>query len=77
MENNNNPTSENRGTGKSTKEEIPVNEHDQLEPKPENDLKEKNESGFMKILKKVGFSVWLGVMIIGAGLAFIAALFLL
>lgn len=77
MEKNTNPTSENPNTRNSTKEELPANQKDQLEPKPEKDPREKQESGFMKILKKVGFSVWLGVMIIGAGLAFIAALFLL
>jgi hypothetical protein len=77
MEKNTNPTSKNPNTRNSTKEELPANQKDQLEPNPEKDPREKQESGFMKILKKVGFSVWLGVMIIGAGLAFIAALFLL
>ncbi len=36
----------------------------------------KKENKFMKGLKKVGFKVWLAVMIIGGSLAFITALFL-
>ena len=37
----------------------------------------KKESKFIKGLKKVGFNVWLAVMIIGGALAFITALFLI
>ena len=77
MEKNTNPTSKNPNTRNSTEEELPEIQKDKLEPKPEKDPGKKQESGFMKILKKIGFSVWLGVMIIGAALAFIAALFLL
>lgn len=36
----------------------------------------KEENRFVAGIKKVGFSVWLGVMIIGGALAFITALFL-
>lgn len=36
----------------------------------------KKESKFITALKKVGFNVWLAVMIIGGALAFITALFL-
>ena len=38
---------------------------------------EKKGKGFTDVLKKVGFKVWLAVMIIGGTLAFIVALFLL
>ena len=38
---------------------------------------EKREGKFIRGLKKVGFNVWLAVMIIGGVLAFITALFLL
>ncbi|NJY63367.1 hypothetical protein HC174_11455 [Salinimicrobium sp. CDJ15-81-2] len=37
----------------------------------------KEGKGFTGVLKKVGFKVWLAVMIIGGTLAFIVALFLL
>lgn len=37
---------------------------------------EKEKNKFMTGLKKVGFNVWLAVMIIGGALAFITALFL-
>ncbi|WP_029038521.1 hypothetical protein [Salinimicrobium xinjiangense] len=40
------------------------------------DQPEKKESKLMAGLKKVGFHVWLAVMIIGGALAFITALFL-
>ncbi len=48
------------------------------EQKPEKNKKNpsKKESKFMSGLKKVGFNVWLAVMIIGGALAFITALFL-
>lgn len=36
----------------------------------------KEENKIISALKKVGFHVWLGVMIIGGVLAFITALFL-
>lgn len=36
----------------------------------------KKESKFITGLKKVGFNVWLAVMIIGGALAFLTALFL-
>lgn len=39
-------------------------------------MPEKGDTGFVAALKKIGFSVWLTVMIIGAALAFITALFL-
>lgn len=39
--------------------------------------KRKRDSRFVGGIKKVGFSVWLGVMIIGGILAFIVAAFLL
>lgn len=48
-----------------------------LEPRPEKNQEEKEESVFMKTIKKVGFSVWITVMVIGGGLAFIVALMLL
>ncbi len=50
------------------------------EQKPEKNKKNpssKKESKFMSGLKKVGFNVWLAVMIIGGALAFITALFLI
>lgn len=37
---------------------------------------EKEEKGFVTMLKKAGFTVWLAVMVIGGALAFIVALFL-
>ena len=37
----------------------------------------KKESKFRSGLKKVGFNIWLAVMIIGGALAFITALFLI
>lgn len=37
----------------------------------------KKENKFIKGLSKVGFNVWLAVMIIGGALAFITALFLI
>ena len=37
----------------------------------------KKENKFIKGLRKVGFNVWLAVMIIGGALAFITALFLI
>lgn len=37
----------------------------------------KKDSKFISGLKKVGFNVWLAVMIIGGALAFITALFLI
>lgn len=43
--------------------------------KPKN--AHKKESKFMSGLKKVGFNLWLAVMIIGGALAFVTALFLL
>lgn len=36
----------------------------------------KEDSKFISILKKTGFTVWLAVMVIGGALAFIVALFL-
>ncbi|MCY2687494.1 hypothetical protein [Salinimicrobium sp. TH3] len=45
--------------------------------KYKNTSPSKNESKFMSGLKKVGFNVWLAVMIIGGALAFITALFLI
>ncbi|WP_324721493.1 hypothetical protein [Salinimicrobium sp. HB62] len=41
------------------------------------DPKSRSEGRFITGLKKVGFNVWLAVMIIGGTLAFITALFLL
>lgn len=38
---------------------------------------ESEKKGFGGMLKKIGFKVWLAVMIIGGTLAFIVALFLL
>ena len=43
---------------------------------PDSNEPSSEPSGFMKIIKKLGYSVWLIVMVIGAALAFIAALFL-
>lgn len=77
MERTNEHNPEQDDTEKTTEENLRTSTKDQLEPKPGKDPNEKNESAFMKMLKKVGFSVWLAVMIIGAGLAFIAAIFLL
>lgn len=37
----------------------------------------KKESKFSAIIKKIGFNIWLAVMVIGGALAFITALFLL
>lgn len=45
--------------------------------KETEDPKVKKESKFLSGLKKVGFNVWLAVMIIGGALAFITALFLI
>ena len=45
--------------------------------KNNEDPKLKKESKFKSGLKKVGFNVWLAVMIIGGALAFITALFLI
>lgn len=36
----------------------------------------REKKSFMDVLKKVGFSVWLGIMIVGGILAFITSLFL-
>jgi hypothetical protein len=36
----------------------------------------KKENKFVSLLKKVGFNVWLAVMVIGGALAFVTALFL-
>ena len=36
----------------------------------------KKENKFMSLLKKVGFNIWLAVMVIGGALAFVTALFL-
>ena len=47
------------------------------EQKPENNIPNKKNNKFGAILKKVGFNVWLAVMVIGGALAFITALFLL
>lgn len=44
--------------------------------KNEGNATKKKESKFLTGLKKVGFNVWLAVMIIGGALAFITALFL-
>lgn len=44
--------------------------------KKNEDQKLKKESKFLSGLKKVGFKVWLAVMIIGGALAFLTALFL-
>ena len=38
---------------------------------------DEKENKFLFVLKKVGFNVWLAVMVIGGALAFITALFLL
>lgn len=40
-------------------------------------MPERGDKGFLASLKKIGFSVWLTVMIIGGALAFLTALFLL
>lgn len=45
--------------------------------KNQGDPSKKKERKFVTGLKKVGFNVWLAVMIIGGALAFITALFLL
>ena len=50
---------------------------DKNSPKREKQTPVKKERKFMKSLKKVGFKVWLAVMIIGGALAFITALFLI
>ncbi len=39
--------------------------------------KEKNNKSFLEGLKKVGFSVWIAVMVIGGILAFLTSLLLL
>lgn len=44
--------------------------------KKEGNTNKKKENKFLTGLKKVGFNVWLAVMIIGGALAFITALFL-
>lgn len=49
---------------------------DEQNPEENRQNSGKKESRFMTGLKKVGFNVWLGVMIIGGALAFITALFL-
>ena len=41
------------------------------------DLGQRKESKWRSGLKKVGFNIWLAVMIIGGALAFITALFLI
>ncbi|WP_029035703.1 hypothetical protein [Salinimicrobium terrae] len=53
----------------STPEEKDLDINGEIPP-----VKKKNK--FVSGLKKVGFHVWLGVMIIGGALAFIVALFL-
>lgn len=74
MESNKNKESERTPKGNVFREEDRNAEADsRLEPKPE--VPRKN-SPFMTGLKKVGYSVWLIVMIVGGGLAFITFLFL-
>lgn len=75
MESNQNNESERTPKGNVfRKEDKPAKtDSDRLEPKPEVP---KKDSGFMRVLKKVGYSVWLIVMIVGGGLAFITFLFL-
>ena len=60
---------------------------DQQPPSVKNDSGKGNASGddtapvnkrpFLKMAKKVGFSIWMIVMLIGGALAFIVSLFLL
>jgi len=45
--------------------------------KNKGEFSKKKERKFLSGLKKVGFNVWLAVMVIGGALAFITALFLL
>lgn len=75
MESNKNPESERTPRGNVFREEDrnAKTDSERLEPKPE--VPRKN-SPFMKGLKKFGYSVWLIVMIVGGGLAFITFLFL-
>lgn len=49
---------------------------ERLTGKNEVKAPEKKENKFLAGLKKVGFKIWLAVMIIGGALAFITALFL-
>lgn len=77
METQNEQNPKNNGNRTTPEERVTGDRNDQLKPKPEKDPEEKQKSGFMKIVGKVGYSVWLTVMIIGAGLAFAVALFLL
>ena len=58
-----------------TKENVPPEEQQQIDPNPDEPASE--PSGFMKIIGKVGYSVWLIVMVVGGVLAFVAALFLI
>lgn len=46
-------------------------------PKESPQAPSKKENKFLEGLKKIGFNVWLVVMVIGGTLAFITALFLL
>lgn len=75
MESNKDPKSDRTPKGNVFRnEERPAkSDSERLEPKPEVPRK---DSAFMKGLKKVGYSVWLIVMIVGGGLAFITFLFL-
>ncbi|WP_424494616.1 hypothetical protein [Salinimicrobium sp. GXAS 041] len=74
MKTNREPNSENR---KTSNEQPQEDGNDKLQPKPNKNEEEKQDSPFLKKLKKIGFSVWLGVMIVGAALAFIASILLL
>ncbi len=49
---------------------------ERLTRKNEGKAPEKKENKLLAGLKKVGFKIWLAVMIIGGALAFITALFL-
>lgn len=71
--------SEKQGKRESSSEQKPHIDRteNQLKPTPENPLNGPNESAFKRAVKKIGYSVWLIVMVVGAALAFVAALFLL
>ncbi len=68
------PDSENKNNSLEQPQEVGT---DKLQPKPNENEQKKQDSPFLKKLKKIGFSVWLGVMIVGAALAFIASVLLL
>lgn len=79
MEITNEPNSENRGNRKTSSAEMAREDEkrNRLKPTQVNEPKHRKKSGFKQAIKKVGYSVWLVVMIIGAALAFVAALFLI